>query len=241
MKNWRFSLFPLWNYSIWKISKPFVWFFLCQQTVLLKFEDFVEESRTQTLIKTKIYRDSATSNIIISLLLNMRPCAGLPGSPLMLGIWNVKSLLYLFYDSHCRDRLGSGGWGRRRGLECTWTNFHCALCLGVVGFVVFWIFLLARRGILHCHCQPLVAIRGLLCCWFPASIPCTRCELFPLHIFFSINPGDTPSGGIKYKSNKIPFPLLGLGLGTHWLSYTSWHFIHSHDSVFDIFSLPLFL
>ena len=173
----------------------------------------------------------------------MRLCAGLPGSPLMLGIWNVKSLLYLFYDSHCRDRLGSGGWGRRRGLECTWTNFHCALCLGVVGFVVFWIFLLARRGILHCHCQPLVAIRGLLCCWFPASIPCTRCELFPLHlhIFFSINPGDTPSGGIKYKSNKIPFPLLGLGLGTHWLSYTSWHFIHSHDSVFDIFSLPLFL
>ena len=162
----------------------------------------------------------------------MRLCAGLPGSPLMPGnwgyeMWNLYCIFtMIFSPPHCRDRLGSGGWGRRRGLECTWTNFHCALCLGVVGFVVFWIFLLARRGILHCHCPPLVAIRGLLCC-FPClrTLHSVRCELFPLHIFFSINPRDTPSGGIKYKSNKILFPLLGLGLGTHWLSYTSWHFI----------------
>jgi len=49
-------------------------------------------------------------------------------------------------NSKSRDRLGSSGWsgGRRRQLELTWTNFHCALCLGVSGFIIFWIFILAR-------------------------------------------------------------------------------------------------
>ena len=45
-----------------------------------------------------------------------------------------------------RDRLGSVGvrGSRRRNVEWTWTNFHCALCLGVSGFIIFWIFILAR-------------------------------------------------------------------------------------------------
>lgn len=46
-----------------------------------------------------------------------------------------------------RDGLDSGGWNTARGrsnIEWSWTNFHCALCLGVGGFLLFWIFLLAR-------------------------------------------------------------------------------------------------
>merc|ERR1719242_2066724 len=49
--------------------------------------------------------------------------------------------------SKARDRLDSGGWPGSRGRmsqDWTWTNFHCALCLGVAGFFIFWIFLLAR-------------------------------------------------------------------------------------------------
>lgn len=30
------------------------------------------------------------------------------------------------------------------GCGMTWTNFHCILCIGVAGFMVFWIFLLLR-------------------------------------------------------------------------------------------------
>ena len=28
--------------------------------------------------------------------------------------------------------------------RCSWTDFHCILCLGMAGFFVFWIFLLLR-------------------------------------------------------------------------------------------------
>merc|ERR1712029_110847 len=61
-----------------------------------------------------------------------------------------KELCQDLNNSKSRDRLGrdTEGWGgggrRRNGVEWTWTNFHCALCLGVGGFVIFWIFLLAR-------------------------------------------------------------------------------------------------
>merc|ERR1712029_963809 len=61
-----------------------------------------------------------------------------------------KELCQDLNNSKSRDRLGrdtegwSGGGRRRNGVEWTWTNFHCALCLGVGGFVIFWIFLLAR-------------------------------------------------------------------------------------------------
>ena len=110
MKNWIFCLFPLWIYSIWKISKPFVWFFLCQQTVLLKFEGFVEESRTQTLIKRKIYRDSATSNIISSIKYEaVCRSAWLSINAGELGIWNVKSLLYLLDDIFTSPLQGPAG------------------------------------------------------------------------------------------------------------------------------------
>jgi len=33
---------------------------------------------------------------------------------------------------------------RSQRVECSWTNFHCALFLGVGGFLLFWIFLLLR-------------------------------------------------------------------------------------------------
>ena len=56
-------------------------------------------------------------------------------------------ILIITIDCPIRDGLDSGGWNTARGrsnIEWSWTNFHCALCLGVGGFLLFWIFLLAR-------------------------------------------------------------------------------------------------
>ena len=38
----------------------------------------------------------------------------------------------------------SPGGRRRQSVDWTWTNFHCAFCLGVGCFIFFWIFLLLR-------------------------------------------------------------------------------------------------
>ena len=34
--------------------------------------------------------------------------------------------------------------GREREGYIVWTQFHCLLCLGIVGFIIFWTFLLLR-------------------------------------------------------------------------------------------------
>jgi len=44
--------------------------------------------------------------------------------------------------NNCKSREETSTDSRQG--ELTWTNFHCALCLGVGGFILFWIFLLAR-------------------------------------------------------------------------------------------------
>ena len=51
-------------------------------------------------------------------------------------------------DTTCRaqHKLGLGGemfTPGKRG-EFVWTNFHCLLCLGMAGFVLFWTVLLLR-------------------------------------------------------------------------------------------------
>ena len=33
---------------------------------------------------------------------------------------------------------------RARREDWVWTNFHCLLCLGITGFIIFWTFLLLR-------------------------------------------------------------------------------------------------
>jgi len=43
------------------------------------------------------------------------------------------------YDGLPPKTRGRDGW-----CNCTWTNFHCILCLGVCIFFIFWIFLLLR-------------------------------------------------------------------------------------------------
>jgi len=61
-----------------------------------------------------------------------------------------------------RDGLEGGGWNgggrRRQSVDWTWTNFHCAFCLGVGCFIFFWIFLLLR-------------MYGKICPYMKASFP----------------------------------------------------------------------
>ena len=49
---------------------------------------------------------------------------------------------------------------RSQRVECSWTNFHCALFLGVGGFLLFWIFLLLRlnRVLILFYCVPLYCV-----------------------------------------------------------------------------------
>ena len=49
-------------------------------------------------------------------------------------------------ESHARAQHKLGGDPTRRAKrgEFVWTNFHCLLCFGIAGFVVFWTILLLR-------------------------------------------------------------------------------------------------
>ena len=57
----------------------------------------------------------------------------------------LSSSLYFNRNYHEKNKdnpsqtRGRDGW-----CNCTWTNFHCILCLGVCIFFIFWIFLLLR-------------------------------------------------------------------------------------------------
>ena len=57
-----------------------------------------------------------------------------------------------------RNRMEDDGFSpkrKSRRVEWSWTNFHCALLLGVAGFLLFWILLLLRsRYIFHTTNNP---------------------------------------------------------------------------------------
>ena len=60
----------------------------------------------------------------------------------------VDTLVYQT-DSHTRAQHKLGGdifipAKRTHRGEFIWTNFHCLLCVGIAGFVVFWTLLLLR-------------------------------------------------------------------------------------------------